>query len=119
MLKRKDPELILVGEIAMPAIIPRSHEMHNKKTLTKLLNEGDCFDVELHPENWDLLELYFACKSQVGFSEKLQWHGDYLAYSFTYFNGEWKILPYVPYIDGQELLKGEIVNALLEAKRLQ
>lgn len=56
-------DITIIGEILPPANIDEEMEKYNIETLTKQINEGNCFDKELnliYGENY-MLELHFTC----------------------------------------------------------
>ncbi|MBP0611913.1 hypothetical protein J8J42_02495 [Chryseobacterium sp. cx-311] len=50
----------IVGEAILPADIGEDADQLNEKTIVQSLNSGNCFDVELHLTENDLLQLHFT-----------------------------------------------------------
>lgn len=80
-----------MGEPMLPASISPEDEAFNAALLLKLLNEGDVFDTDLHPQNKDRLQLSFLVNQSAAKSERLHMH-----YGFEYYNGQWHHQPYEP-----------------------
>lgn len=82
--KPVESSIIMIGTIMPPANIGVEVEKYNVDTLTKQLNEGNCFDKDvmlIHGENY-ILELHFTCFPKL-YAE------NYLVYAFIYKNGKW------------------------------
>ncbi len=71
----------IVGTALPPVEIAPENDAFNRKLLSKLLNEGNVFDVDLNPRDKDRLLLSFQIKTD-------SW-GRHLHYGYTYKNGEW------------------------------
>lgn len=93
----------ILGDIILPADIDLSTEFHNRETLSRLINTGECFDVEMNHRENDVLILHFSCRDS------------YLAYSFVFSENEWKYKEYDPFENGLDRVKkGTVIGGLLE-----
>ena len=81
----------IMGEPMLPASISPQDEAFNAALLLKLLNQGDVFDIDLHPQNKDRLQLSFYIKHPPSPSESQHIH-----YGFEYHNGQWHPEAYEP-----------------------
>ncbi|MBL7778445.1 MAG: hypothetical protein JNK66_09160 [Chitinophagales bacterium] len=81
----------IMGEPMLPASISPEDDAFNDALLLKLLNKGDVFDTDLHPQNQDRLQLSFYVNHPAAKSECQHIH-----YGFEYHNGQWQHQPYEP-----------------------
>jgi hypothetical protein len=94
---RTGMEQHIVGEAMMPAPIDEESAQYNSNTLKRLLNSGKCFDVEMHHQEGDQLELYFSYKPDSKKYLVLPCHGNYLVYVFVFKNDKWRKMDYDPF----------------------
>lgn len=106
----KDKDNMVIGETMMPVAINIEDELHNRELLPKLLNEGNVFDVELHPKNKDRLQLsFFVTRNNEG--------RDTIDYGFEYKKGKWvqKEFDWLMWAGNHdEEQNGKITNALMK-----
>lgn len=95
--KRTGTEQQIVGEAMLPIPLEKEIEAYNIKTLRQMLNAGNCFDVDLHHEEGDELEIHFSYKPVPGKYLLLPCHGNYLVYVFVFKNGKWRKTSYDPF----------------------
>lgn len=81
-------DLEVVGETIMPYFNPLVDVKLNEKTLVKLLNGGNIFDVEMELIDQDLLHLAFTFEGD-------EQHNDY---GFEFKKGKWKNVGYDPLV---------------------
>ena len=75
--------------------------------LLKMLNSGNCFDIELHHQEEDILELHFTINSDT-------YDSDYLAYAFVFKNYKWKETDYDLFgANLDDVQKGKVINPFL------
>lgn len=116
IIKRRNKDTsFIVGEIMMPAEIGEENHKINQDIILNQLNAGDIFDIEIHPNNNDILELHFTFKADGYRANNLQSDfDDYLAYAFKYKNGQWKKATYDNWIvNFDEIHKGKILSPFL------
>lgn len=82
----------------LPHFLELQDEEYNKKTLLNLLNEGNCFDMELDHREKDALELHFNCKA-----------GN-LVYAFVFKKGKWKVTEYDSFANHDQVKHGKILR---------
>jgi hypothetical protein len=74
---------MVIGEPMLPHYIDPADETFNWALLLRLLNEGDIFDIELHPKAGDRLELAFK------YGEDSFPRDSRLHYGFCFSKGKW------------------------------
>ncbi|SDE25101.1 hypothetical protein [Niabella drilacis] len=94
LYKYHKSEVILMGEPMLPQEyeIGKENEEYNKKKLETLLNERNCFDVDLTINNKDILELNFSCTSKANPDRTI-----HLVYEFIYKKDKWTVSEYDPF----------------------
>ncbi|MCX6323551.1 MAG: hypothetical protein NTZ41_05045 [Sphingobacteriales bacterium] len=101
----------IIGEAILPANIGKQADKINETIILKMLNGGNCFDVELQLEENDILELHFTFNADPEKYLKLSWYGNYLAYAFIFQKDSWKKTHFDPFGENlYEVQKGKIVN---------
>lgn len=112
ILKRHNGENnCIVGEAILPANIGEDTDRLNIKTLGKMLNSGNCFDVNLQHQENDILELHFTFHADPEKYLMLPCHGNYLAYAFVFKNNKWKKTDFDPFGENlEDIQKGKIVR---------
>ncbi len=112
ILKRNDGgNLSLVGETMLPINISEKAEKLNIDTLCKLLNEGNCFDIEMQHRQNDILELHFTCFAERNNFNNEPWNGDFLVYAFRFKNNKWRKTDYDPFGSNlDDIQSGKIVR---------
>lgn len=101
----------IVGEAILPANIGDQADKINEKAILEMLNEGNCFDIELQHQQNDMLELHFTFIADPGKYLMLPCHGNYLAYAFKLKKGIWKKAYFDPFgANLDDIQKGKIVN---------
>lgn len=115
VLKRHNGENnCLVGEAILPANIGEDADKVNIRTIGKMLNCGNCFDIELQHQENDILELHFTFHADPAKYLMLPCHGDYLAYAFVCKNNKWKKTYFDPFgANLEDIQKGKIVRPFL------
>ena len=96
----------IVGQAMLPADIGEEAEKYNYTLLRKLLNEGNCFDIEIQPSENDILVLYFTYKPTSTKRIQMPYNGSYLAYAFEFKKGKWKKGDYDPFESNVNLVQG-------------
>ena len=78
----------LVGESVLPQQfkIGIENDEYNANQLATLLNDGNCFDIDLTINHKDILELNFTCDLHTATKESL-----HLVYEFVYKKRKWII----------------------------
>jgi hypothetical protein len=100
----------IVGETLLPANIGEAADRLNSKLLLALLNEANCFDVELALQPKDILELHFTCHTE---ELTMPWEGNFLVYAFVYKNGKWYKGEYDPFGENMDTKQvGKIAKAM-------
>jgi hypothetical protein len=79
----------ILGEILVPYKLERDLNKVNRRTLLKLLNQGNCFDKELPIEEGDILELTFEVP-EITRNLAEEFMRSSFSYWFTFKNGKWK-----------------------------
>jgi hypothetical protein len=69
-----------MGETMLPFFIDPNTDFKNRENLIQRLNEPDVFDVDLHPQNKDRLQVSFSCPSATY---------NRLTYGFVFKKGKW------------------------------
>ena len=92
-----DTNECIMGEAILPADIGEQAERYNITALRKLLNDGNCFDIEIQHQENDILELHFTYKAKSNKRIQMPDSGGYLAYAFVHKNGKWKKTSYDPF----------------------
>ena len=87
----------MIGEAIMPIYIEESIQRYNVTVLRKLLNEGECFDVDIKHQENDVLEFNFSFKPNPDKQFPIYIQGNYLAYAFVFKSGRWKKITYDPF----------------------
>jgi hypothetical protein len=97
---------VLVGMTKLPANFYITQNESNEKKLLHLLNEGNCFDVDLNQQEGDVLELHLACMPEN--ADELNTL-PYLAYTFKWENRKWGKTEYDSFYNNlDEIGKGKI-----------
>ncbi|MEI7802199.1 MAG: hypothetical protein WCI97_06125 [Bacteroidota bacterium] len=109
----------IIGEIMPPAYIGEQMEHLNESTLRKLLNNGNCFDVELKLQENDTLSLHFTCYQNHNGKQLDNYYGNYLVYAVKYINGTWRQGEW-NYIggNGDDVQSGKIMKPFLKLENL-
>jgi hypothetical protein len=112
VLKRPDGgNQTIVGQAILPANIGKQAHKINTELLGRMLNEGNCFDVDMQHQPGDILELHFSYDAGQETGEYSPIHGDYLAYAFTFSNSKWKPVEFDPFGQNlQDIQQGKIVK---------
>jgi len=84
----KEWQVDVLGSMVEPFKLDAETNLYNEETLLKRVNEADAFDIDLHPEDKDRLEITISC------SEKKD---EFLTYGFCFENGQWKPKEYDPF----------------------
>lgn len=84
----------IVGEAMLPANIGKLSDRYNINVLKTMLNNENCFDIEMMHREGDRLELHF---SYVEIENHMPFNGHFLAYTFIYKNGKWKNTDFDPF----------------------
>ena len=94
LYKYQKSEIIMMGEPMLPQEwkIGEENNEYNKTKLATLLNESNCFDVDLSINHKDILELNFTCTSKTNPQSTT-----HLVYEFIYKNGKWIANEYNPF----------------------
>lgn len=118
ILKRHNGEQnSIVGEAILPANIGEDADKVNIKILGKLLNSGNCFDVELDHQENDILELHFTFHADPEKYFMLPFNGNYLAYAFVFKNNKWRKNDFDPFGENLDhIQKGKIVRPFSTAQ---
>jgi hypothetical protein len=104
----------MVGEALLPANIGKDTDRLNMQTLRKMLNAGNCFDVELRHQKGDILELHFTLNEKDLAPLQMVCHGNYLAYAFVFKNGRWRKTEYDPFgTNLEDVRRGRIEGDIL------
>lgn len=90
----------IVGEAILPADIGEGADQLNEKTIVQSLNSGNCFDVELHLTENDLLQLHFTLRPK-DFPTSF-YYGPFLAYAFRFKDNKWHSVLYDPFEGASE-----------------
>jgi len=108
LLQRAPEEhAIIVGQALLPADIGDEANQLNETTIEKALNERNCFDIDVKPQENDLLHLYFTYRPD--FSDPILHSNDYIAYAFKYIHHLWQVVPYEPFDSVSDIIqKGKI-----------
>jgi hypothetical protein len=112
VLKRHNGEQnCIIGQAILPANIGEQADKLNKELIGKLLNDGNCFDVELQHQENDILELHFSFKADPKKYMMLPCQGNYLAYAFKLKKGVWKKTDFDPFGENlNDIQEGKIIN---------
>lgn len=108
LYKYQKSEIFLMGEPMLPQeyIIGENNDAYNKKKLETLLNERNCFDIELPINNKDILELNFTYTSKTDPENTV-----HLVYEFVYKKNKWKVHEFGPFdTDKLQKHRGKIKN---------
>ena len=101
----------MLGTIMPPANIGEQMERLNESTLRKLLNNGNCFDVELDLQENDTLSLHFTCNQNHNGKQFVDFYGSYLIYAFKFKNGKWRKGEWNPFGgNGDDVQSGKIMK---------
>lgn len=86
LYKHQKSKMVMIGEPLLPqgSEISEENDEYNKATLSKLLNERNCFDINLTIHNGDILELNFSCPSKTQPEQTV-----HLTYEFVYKKSKW------------------------------
>jgi len=119
VLKRHNGEQnCIVGEAILPANIGEDADKVNIITLRKMLNSGNCFDIELQHQENDILELHFTFHADPEKYFMLPCHGNYLAYAFVFKNDKWRKTDFDPFGENlDDIQKGKIVRPFLTVQK--
>jgi hypothetical protein len=118
VLKRHNGENIcIVGIAILPAVIGKKANKLNEEVLCKMLNEGNCFDIELKHQQNDILELHFTVTPDPEISSQFPSDEDFLTYVFTFNKKRWKKTDFDPFAANlKEVQKGKIVDPFAKIK---
>ena len=118
ILKRNDGgDLSVVGETMIPVNIGEKADKLNADTLCVMLNEGNCFDVEMQHRQNDILELHFTCIADRNNVLNGHWNGNFLEYEFRFRNKKWRKAHYDPFsLHLEDIQSGKIVRPFVKAK---
>ena len=108
LYKYQKSEVIMMGEPMLPQEweIGKENNKYNKTKLETLLNERNCFDVDLRINNKDILELNFSYTSKT--NPEITTH---LVYEFIYKKNKWTVSEYCPFnTDKSQKQQGKIKN---------
>ena len=104
----------IIGEAILPANIGEEVDKINIRTIRKMLNSGNCFDIELQHQENDILVLYFTFYADPDKYFMLPCHGNYLAYAFVFKNNKWRKTDFDPFGENlNNIQKGKIVKPFL------
>ncbi len=117
ILKRHDGgSNFILGEAILPADIGEDANKINVSTLAKMLNNGNCFDIEMQHQENDIMELHFTFHADPEKYDMLPCGRNYLAYAFVFKNNKWRKTVYDPFgANLQEIQKGKIVRPFKSA----
>jgi hypothetical protein len=104
----KEPDQFIIGEPMFPYELTTNDYKSNVHQLTKLLNDGNPFDVIITPTENDILQISLQRKHH----EQDEKH---LHYGFEYLHGKWVLDAYFTplFLNEYEALQaGEVKNAL-------
>ena len=112
ILKRNDGgDLSVVGEAMLPANIGDEADKVNADTLCNMLNEGNCFDIEMQHRQNDILELHFTYYADRNNFMNLPWNGNFLVYAFRFRNKKWRKTDYDSFgLNLEDIQSGKIVR---------
>ncbi len=115
ILKRHNGEQnCIFGEAILPVNIGEAADKVNIKTLTKMLNNGNCFDIKLQHQEDDILELHFTFNSDPEKYVTSPSNSNYLAYAFVFKNNKWKKTDFDPFgANLKDIQKGKILRPFL------
>ena len=105
--REEDKMQQILGLALFPMGLDKAISTNNKKRITRMLNQGNCFDFEVKPLDGDQLHLFFDTSG-------LDWHA-LVYYSFRFKNGKWQSFETEPLLmeeEHQTLFQGEIKNGL-------
>lgn len=108
LYKYQKSEIIMMGEPMLPQEweIGKENDKYNKMKLETLLNERNCFDLELSINNKDILELNFSYTSKTNPKDTT-----HLVYEFIYKRDKWTVNEYNPFnTDKLQKQQGKIKN---------
>lgn len=98
--KFQKSDVKVVGTLMPPQdlVIGEEIDRHNHEKLEKMLNDGNCFDVDLKLNHGDFLEIHLTCEYDK--NEKV-----HLVYEFVY-NGKWKLKKHYPFDNDRVMKQG-------------
>jgi len=105
-------EFEIMGLPVLPQGFEIGHETdrNNGDSLQAMLNEGNCFDVELQIDNKDILELHLSCTLKSDNKNEV-----HLVYEFEYKKGKWRKTSFDPFnTDKLQKDQGKIVNPFVK-----
>lgn len=73
-----------MGTPMLPAFISPEDDAFNSALLLHLINEGNVFDIDLHPQNKDRLQLSFYVNKPLA-----EYGSKHVDYGFEYIDGKW------------------------------
>ncbi|MCO6462547.1 MAG: hypothetical protein J5I52_00220 [Saprospiraceae bacterium] len=114
LYKYQQSEIISMGIPMLPQEweIGKENDKYNKMKLEALLNEGNCFDVDLSINNKDILELHFCYTSKTNPKTTT-----YLVYEFIYKKNKWIVNEYDPFnTDKLQKQQGKIKNPFTKSQ---
>ena len=108
----------IVGEAILPANIGEQSDRINEKTIVKMLNECNCFDIDLQHLEGDILELHFTFYADPEKYFMPPCYGNFLAYAFKFKKGIWRKTNFDPFGENvEDIQKGKITRPF--ARRLK
>ena len=112
VLKRPNGEQnYLMGEAIMPVNIGEAAEKFNITTLAKMLNSGNCFDIELQHQANDILELHLTLNADNKNNAAYSYHINTLVYAFLFKRGKWVKTDFDPFgASLDDIQKGKITD---------
>lgn len=115
LYKYQKSEIVLMGEPMLPQEyeISTDNDEYNKAKLEILLNERNCFDIDLTLSNKDILELNFTYASKSQPENTI-----HLVYEFVYKKNKWIVQNFNPFnADKLQKDQGKIKNPFLSPRR--
>ena len=117
-----DEGIHVLGSMIMPAELSAKDNKFNRKLLSRLLNDGNVFDITLNPKDKDLLTLVFSALpddyTPESYENDLRYqHGNRVEYNFVYQNGKWIVVKHDAFSRKENHVEeqtGEIVNAKMK-----
>ena len=101
----------LVREAFLPANNGKQLDLINEKTILKMLNGSNCFDIEVLLQEKDILELHFTFDAAQEKELMPPCDGNYLAYAFKFQKGIWKKTCFDPFGENlEDIQKGKILR---------
>ena len=108
----KQRNMMVIGEVLIPAYIHPDTDAYNTQLLTQLLNDGNVFDVDISPKPKDGLLLSFSVANQPNTTERID-------YGFQYQEAKWLAIPYDVFDWGnqyEEAANGKIIEGMADGE---